>query len=47
MKLMVRKYLKFQIFLKEKTHKASAKPTTNNCNHSELLKEISLGEVQN
>ena len=45
-KLMVRKYQTFQNFLKEKTHKASAKPTTNNCNHSELLKEISPGEVQ-
>ena len=47
MKLMVRKYQKFQNFLKEKTHNVCAKPTMNNCNHSELLKEISPGEVQN
>ena len=26
---------------------ASAKPAMNNCNHSELLKEISPGEVPN
>ena len=45
-KLMVRKYKKFANFLKEKTHKASMKPTTVNCNHRKLLKEISPGEVQ-
>ena len=47
MKLMVRKYQKFQIFSQRNTHKASTKPNMNNCNHSELLKEISPGEVPN
>ena len=36
-----------KIFSKIKTHKASAKLTMDNCNHSKLLKEISPGEVQN
>ena len=44
---MVRKHQKFQNFLKKKNHKASTKPTTNNCNHSKLLKEINPEEVQN
>ena len=44
---MVRKYQKFQNFLKDKTHKASTKPTTDNCNYNELLKKISPGEVPN
>ena len=40
MKLMVEKHQKFQNFLTEKTLKASAKPTTTNCNHSKLIQEI-------
>ena len=46
---MVRKYQKFQIFLKNKTYKTFTKSTTdnNNCNCNELLKEISPGEVPN
>ena len=48
MKLMVKIYQKFQKFSQKiKTHKASVKPTMDNCNHSEWLKEISPGEVQN
>ena len=47
MKLIVRKYQKFRKKFQRKTHKASTKPTTVNCNQSELLKEISPGEVQN
>ena len=47
MKLMVRKRQKFQKKFQRKTHKAAAKTTTVNCNHSKLLKEISPREVQN
>ena len=46
MKLIVRKYQKFQKFSQRKTHKASAKPATVNCNDSELLKEISPGDFK-
>ena len=51
---MVRNHQKFQIFfiktLKEHSNfiwTASMKLATNNCNHSELLKENSLGEAPN
>ena len=46
-KSMVRKYQKFQNFLKDKTYKTFTKSTTDNCNHNEPLKEISPGEVPN
>ena len=44
---MVRKYQKFQIFSKTKHTRLSQSQTTDNynCNHNELLKEISPGEV--
>ena len=44
---MVRKYQKFQNFLEYKTYKTFTKSTIDNCNHNELLKEISPGEVPN
>ena len=44
---MVRKYQKFQIFLKDNTYKTPTKSTTDNCNCNELLKDISPGEVPN
>ena len=44
---MVRKYQKFQNFLKDKTYKTYTKSTTDNCNCNKLLKEISPGEVPN
>ena len=47
MKINGKKYQKFQIFSQRNTHMASVKPVTNNCNHSELFKEISPGEVPN
>ena len=47
MKLMVRKYQKFQNFLENQTYKTHMRSTTHNCNCNELLKEISPGEVPN
>ena len=44
---MVRKYQKFQNFLENETYRTPTKSTMDNCNHNELLKAISPGEVPN
>ena len=44
---MVRKHQKISNFSQRNSHTASTKPIMNNCNHSELLKENSPGEVSN
>ena len=46
-KSVVRKYQKFQNFLKNITYKTPTNSTNDNCNCNKLLKEISPREVPN